>query len=126
MRREDAYPSKFMKSVDVKGKPIIAVISHVEMEVVGQGADQKKKPVMHLEGHKPMVVNATNWDALADAFGDDSDEWVGRKIKIRCVKTQYAGKPVDGLRVEPLTVKPAPKSTPDDDFDRNPDDEIAF
>ena len=111
MRREDAYPSKFMKSVDVKEKPIIAVISHVEMEVVGQGADQKKKPVMHLEGHKPMVVNATNWDALADALGDDSDEWAGHKIKIRSAKTQYQGKSVDGLRVEAIV---APKDEPDD------------
>jgi hypothetical protein len=34
------------------------------------------------------------------------------------VKTKYAGKPVDGIRVEPIVPKPAPK----DDLN----DEIAF
>ena len=34
----------------------------------------------------------------------------GHKIKIYCVKTQYQGKTVDGLRIEPIVPKPAPKS----------------
>src|SRR5215469_3987160 len=108
MRSNEAFPSKFLKSADVKGKPIVATISHMEMELVGQGQEQKQKPVLYLEGEKPMVLNRTNFEALEDAFGD-SDDWPGHKIKIKCVRTQFQGKSVDGLRVEAIVPKPALK-----------------
>jgi hypothetical protein len=70
-----------------------------------------------IEGQKPLVLNRTNFEALADAFGD-SDEWSGHKINVYAARTQYAGKSMDGLRVEPIVPKPATK----DDLN----DEIAF
>src|SRR5262245_10162950 len=101
MRRDDAFPGKLLKAADVKESPLSAVISYVEMQTVGQGADQKSKPVLFFEDYdKPMVVNATNWDSLADAFGEESDDWAVRKIKIRAARTQFQGKSVDGLRIE--------------------------
>jgi hypothetical protein len=38
MRAAEAFPGKYLKSSDVKERPIVAVISHVEKEKVGQGA----------------------------------------------------------------------------------------
>ena len=115
MLASDAFPSRYLQTSVVKGKPIVAVISHVEMETVGQGADQKRKPALYLDGEKPMVLNRTNFETLADTFGD-SDEWSGNKIKIYAARTQYAGKSVDGLRVEPIVVKPALKSDLNDEI----------
>jgi hypothetical protein len=114
MKTSDAFPSRYLQTVTVKAKPIVATISNVEMELVGQGADQRRKPVLHLEGEKPMVLNRTNFETLADAFGD-SDEWSGRKIKINVVRTQYAGKSIDGLRIEPIVPKPALKNDLNDE-----------
>jgi hypothetical protein len=109
MKTSDAFPSPYLQTATVKAKPIVAVISHVEMETVGQGADQKRKPVLYFDdGQKPMVLNRTNFEALADAFGD-SDEWSGNKVKVYVTRTQYAGKSIDGLRVEPIVPKPALK-----------------
>jgi hypothetical protein len=118
MRKTEAFPAKFLKSADAKTKPIFATISHMEMELVGQGADQKKKPVLYLEDRKPMVLNATNWESLEEAFGD-SDEWPGHKIKIKCERTQFQGKTTDGLRIEPIIPKPAPKDELDDQAPHN-------
>ena len=115
MRTEDAFPGKYLKSSDAKPKPLVAVISHVEMEMVGQGQDQKRKPVLHFEDQKPLVLNRTNFQALVDAFGD-SDDWPGNKVKLRSARTQYQGKSVDGLRVEAIVPKPAPKDEPNDDI----------
>jgi hypothetical protein len=115
MRSTDAYPSKYLKSDDVKTKQIIATISYMEMELVGQGQDQKEKPVLHLEDQKSMVLNRTNFEASEEAFGD-SDEWPGHKIKIRCARTQFQGKAVDGLRVEPIVAKPALKEDLSDEI----------
>ena len=120
MRSSDAFPAKFLKSADVKPKPIITTIEQVEMELVGQGPDQKEKPVLHLEGQKPMVLNRTNFETLEDAFGD-SDDWCGHKIKIKCERTRFQGKTVDGLRIEPIKPKPAPKV----DFDDQVEIEVA-
>jgi len=108
MKTSDAFPSRYLQTATVKAKPIVATISHVEMEKVGHGVDQKQKPVLHLEGEKPMVLNRTNFETLADAFGD-SDDWSGHKIKVYCARTQYAGKAMDGLRVEAIVPKPAVK-----------------
>jgi hypothetical protein len=77
MKTSDAFPSRYLQTATVKAKPIVATISNVEMELVGQGADQKHKPVLHLEGEKSMVLNRTNFETLANAFGD-SDEWAGQ------------------------------------------------
>ena len=116
MRSNAAFPSKFLKSADVKAKPIVTTISHMEMEPVGQGQDQKQKPVLHLESEKPMVLNRTNFETLEDAFGD-SDDWPGHKIKIKCERTKFQGKTVDGLRIDPIIAKPAPKNEPNDEID---------
>jgi hypothetical protein len=100
MREDEAFPSTFLRTADVKDRPRNAVISHVALETVGQGADAKTKPVLFLEDDRPLVLNRTNWETLADAFGPDSDDWEGCEIRLYAAKTRYAGKPIDGIRVE--------------------------
>jgi hypothetical protein len=107
MRATEAFPSTYLKSADVKTRPIVATISSMEMEAVGQGQDQKQKPVLYLEGQKPMALNRTNFETLEGAYGD-SDDWPGHKIKIKCERTKFQGKTVDGLRIDPIIPKPAP------------------
>ena len=64
---------------------------------------------------KPMVLNRTNWEALEEAFGD-SDDWPGHKVQDQVrLKTQFQGKPVDGIRLEPIVAKPAPKDELNDE-----------
>jgi hypothetical protein len=119
MRADQAFPSKYLKSSDVKERPRIAVISHIEQEKVGKGQDAEEKIVLHFEGDaKPMVLNRTNWDTLEEAFGD-SDDWTGHRVKIRTARTQFQGKHVDGIRLEAIVPKPALK---DDLNDEIPDD----
>jgi hypothetical protein len=118
MRSNEAFPSPYLKSADVKERPRTAVISHISREKVGKGQDAEEKYVLHFEGDtKPMVLNRTNWEALEDAFGD-SDDWPGHKVKIKTARTNFQGKAVDGIRVEPIVAKPSLKN------DLN--DEIAF
>jgi hypothetical protein len=112
MRANEAFPSKFVKSSDVKDRPLIATISHLEQEVVGQGQDAKEKHVLYFEQGKPIVLNRTNWDTLEEAFGD-SDNWGGHKVKIKCARTKFQGKAVDGIRLDPIV----PKPTSNDELD---------
>jgi hypothetical protein len=114
MRAHEAFPSKYVKAADVKAKSIVAVISHVAQETVGQGQDQQEKHVLHFEIGKPLVLNRTNWDALEEGF-DDSDNWAGQKIKLYAARTQYQGKMVDAVRVQPIVPKAAPKDELNDE-----------
>jgi hypothetical protein len=111
-----ASQRRYLQTATVKERPIVATISNLEMETVGQGTEAKTKPVLYLENEKPMVLNASNLEALSEAFGDDTDIWPGHKIKVRCVKTQFQGKTVDGLRVEPIVPKPALKDELNDEI----------
>jgi hypothetical protein len=116
VRADQAFPSKYLKSSDVKERPHTAVISHLTRETVGKGQDAEEKHVLHFEGDaKPMVLNRTNWDTLEDAFGD-SDDWPGHKVKIRCARTQFQGKSTDGIRLEAIVPKPALKDDLEDEI----------
>jgi hypothetical protein len=115
MRANEAFPSKYLKSADVKDRPLVATISQLAQEEVGKGADAEQKHVLHFEDGKPMVLNRTNWDALEEAFGD-SDDWPGHKVRIKCARTQFQGKNVDGVRLDPIKPKPALKDDLNDDL----------
>jgi hypothetical protein len=114
VRTNDLFPSKYLKAEDVKAKQIVATISYMKQELVGQGQDQKLKPVLYLENQKPIVLNKTNTEVLEEAFGD-SEDWPGHKIKIYCVKVDFGGKRVDGLRLDPIVPKPALKDDLEDE-----------
>jgi hypothetical protein len=113
MKSTDAFPGNFLKSSDLKDKQQIVTISHLEIEAVGQ--DKREKPVLHFEdGVKPMVVNKTNFETIEEVLGD-SDNWSGHKLKLFCVRTTFGSKKVDGLRVEVVAPKPAPKDEMNDE-----------
>jgi hypothetical protein len=121
MRTKEAFPSRYLSSADVKNGPIIDTISFVKIELVGQGQDQKNKPVLYLERNKPMVLNKTNFETLDDVFGD-SDDWGGHRLKIKLERVQFQGKTMDGLRVDPIKGAPvapslagAPASAPEEE-----------
>ncbi len=61
-----------------------------------------------------MVLNVTNSRILADAFGDDSTGWLGKKVEVYSEKVPFQGRIVDGLRVRVLP-PPAPSQDYDDD-----------
>lgn len=57
------------------------------------------------DGETRISLNKGNAVELAKAFGDDYTEWVGRRVKVATHKTEYMGKPCDGLQVVPIKGK---------------------
>lgn len=77
------------------------MMSHVEVEDVGAAGADEHKPVLYFVGKtKGLVMNKTNASTIAEAYGDDTDQWVNQPLTIYPTTTDYAGKRVACIRVE--------------------------
>lgn len=103
MRTSEAFPSQYLKKEDVGDQRLVVTINRVEMEDVGQGEEQERKPVVYFdELEKGMVLNKGNAEAMTEAAGgdDEMDNWRGVRIVLYVDRNvMFAGKRVGGLRV---------------------------
>ena len=74
-----------LKAKDYIGKNFKLVINKVDT-VTYEATDnmpENTRAVLYFEGReKRLVLNGTNAETLCDAFGDDSDRWIGREISL--------------------------------------------
>ena len=98
MRISAAFPSDYVKWSDLGDKEPILTIRSVVIEEVGQTRD--KLPVLYFERtEKGLVLNKTNSNAIAAAYGDETNDWLGAQVQLFVVNTEYQGKPTQGIRV---------------------------
>ena len=112
---EDCYGSKYLSASDLGDKKIRTRIGKIRKEAMRQqsGAERSKFVIYFTTLDKPMVLNATNKNVLVDALGKVPASWGGADIGLYTENTQFAGKPVKGLRLRVLgpaktTAKAAP------------------
>lgn len=101
MKSGDIFQSNYLKKEDVP-QPIRLTIARVEAEMIAADDGKEKKAVAHWSNSnlKPMIVNKGNWITLADAYGDESDGWVGKPVEIYVdPSVMFGGKRVGGLRL---------------------------
>ena len=112
MKKDDVFPSKYLKCSDLKGRPITVTIEHATLETLkGTDGKEQNKIVLYFTGaKKTLPLNQTNWDACADACGDDDTEgWPGHQIELYPAKTQMGGKVVDCVRIRAPSQRELPK-----------------
>ncbi len=108
MKANDVFPGKYLRADDLAGREPIVTIKKIENENLGDDL----KPVLYFEGKdKGLVMNKTNWNAIVDITGhEDSDDWVGSKVKLVMRKVDFQGKRVPAIRIEePSASAPARK-----------------
>jgi hypothetical protein len=120
----DAFPSKYLKASDLKGRQVTVSIDRVEYEPVGQ--DRQMKPILYFEGkEKGLVLNKTNCNAIiAITESPDTDDWRSASILIYPTETAFGGEQVECIRIKrapkaaAAAKKPVmPEPEPDDDND---------
>jgi hypothetical protein len=119
-----AFPGQYLKAADLQGKRVRVVIDKVEMEDIGG----ETKPVLHFRGkNRGVVLNKTNANAIWGINGsDDTDDWPGTEIVLFPSKTEFQGKRVDCIRIDPAD-QPAPKPKPvPEPQPEDPDDSCPF
>ncbi len=120
--------SKFLRKEDFD-EDQVCTIKSVQLEEMQQSNDTKW--VLYFSEHaKGMVLNTTTIRVLEKAFGDDSEAWIGKRVKVYVdPNVSFQGRVVGGLRLMPPRVaapaKPAARpaaSAPHEEFS----DDIPF
>ena len=107
MRMSDCFRGAYFKATDVPpGEELLLTIVDAQMETMPRSSDEK--PVLSFrETKQKLVLNDTRGNALAEAFGDDADEWIGQRIVLSGGLTDFGGKKVGCLLVR--EAPPAPR-----------------
>jgi hypothetical protein len=115
-KRNDIFPSKYLKASDLAGKPRVVEIERAPTETLGSGSDAEEKTVLHFRGGtKPLPLNMTNWDTVATIGGDDTDGWSGHRIELYPTTTTLRGNTTDCIRIRAPKAKAAPPAVELDD-----------
>jgi hypothetical protein len=94
------------------------------LEELGQGNDKQKKPVLYFKKiQRGLVLNRTNSNTIAKAYGDDTTNWPGKPVELFSTQVQFKSEMVDAIRVRiPKAEQPAAEAAPMADDELN--DEI--
>lgn len=135
----EIYQSKYLSYSDLQGKEPVVTITQVEIAKMDDG--EVKLCIYVNNKPKGIILNKTNAKSIAALYGDESGSWVGKRVKLVTVWTEYAGKPVQAIRIVPPGVDTmqqrgngddwqAPAAPPPaksaDDFGARLEDDIPF
>ena len=102
----ETYAGAFVTGAELQplGLRRSALIHQAVQELVGQ-ENATPKIVLDLVSKQGLpwprrvVLNKTNALQLAAAFGDDTDDWVGKSIEIWGEMVMFKGKATPGIRI---------------------------
>lgn len=112
----DMIVSKFLRKEDFDEDRVMT-IRGVKLEDMPGDDGQQKWVLYFREEAKGMALNVTTIRVLEKAFGDDSDMWVGKKVKVYVdPNVSFGGRVVGGLRLMPPknAARPAPPPPPEE------------
>ncbi|MEP6388496.1 MAG: hypothetical protein ABJ056_01120 [Halioglobus sp.] len=99
MKVSKMFPGKFKKAADYP-TPVTETIKVVYKELVGQERDEKLVCYFEGEDQRGLVLNKTNAMSMAGMYGDDTDEWKGKKVDLYATQVPFGTKIVDSIRVD--------------------------
>ena len=104
MKVSEAFPSKYMKAEDFdKGETRILTIRNIEIEELGQDKNKKEqKPVISFRepNTKGLVLNKTNAAIISKFYGDEMDDWIGKRVALHVIEVESFGDVVKAIRVK--------------------------
>jgi hypothetical protein len=101
--------SKFLRKEDVDDD-LIVTLKNCRLEDMPGESKEQRWVLYFRELPKGLVLNTTIIRVLEKNFGDDSDEWAGKKVTLFVDENvTFKGAIVGGLR---LRVQKAPKQSP--------------
>lgn len=97
MNIDNAFPSKWIRASDIKGREVNVTIAAIGTENFQDGSS---KPTLHFVGKdKGMVLNRVNATMIAEVYGPETDAWVGKSVTLYTMLVQGPSGMTDGIRV---------------------------
>ena len=123
--------SDYLKADDLEGEELTLTIKNWKTEPFKNdaGVEQAKVVLSFKEIDKTLVCNKTNAGSIAYAYGDDTDDWIGKTITLFPQMADYQGRTVPAIRVratKPKTPGAVNKLLKTTKTDKDLDDEIPF
>lgn len=97
MKISNAFPSKYLRAVDLQDTDHTLAMDCVVIEEI---ANDEKKPVLYFaKKEKGLVLNKTNSKIIAREYGDDTDNWEGKTVILYPAMVEFRGDMVEAIRV---------------------------
>ena len=129
MNLKDEFPSKWLKGDELPDNPITVTISKVSIEEFDsreRPGTKDRKVALNFKGkEKGMICNVGMRNIVIGFYGEETDDWVGKPIRIMAVPfTNDKGETSMVCRIHPkkpeatkpgatAPAKPAPAAQPD-------------
>jgi hypothetical protein len=108
MKVSEMIQSKFLRKEDLDDE-LVVTCKNVKLEDMPGDTGEQRYALYFKELPKGLVLNTTTIRVLEKAFGQDSDDWVGKKAALYVdPNVSFKGQIVGGLRLRPLRPKAAP------------------
>lgn len=99
MNINEIFDSKYLRASDLKDKQPVVTITQIEMAKMQDGAN---KPCIYVNNNpKALVLNKTNATMIGKLYGNETDAWIGKKIKLITAWVEYQGDTVQAIRIRP-------------------------
>jgi hypothetical protein len=117
MKGSEVFPSRYLKAEELEEDVEVTIKKVVLEELEDKKGEKAQKPVCYFEeGPKGLILNKTNWFMIAKQHGDESDDWVGKRITLTTVDVDAFGDVVSAIRVKaprkPVSGSAFPKARP--------------
>src|SRR5579862_2698736 len=109
MKLNDVFPSKYLKAADLNNREVKVIMANAEIEKLGDDS----KLVLYFKGkEKALVVNKTNANTIAAAYGDDTDDWYDQPLILFSVMVSFQGQTGPAIRCRVPTAKELKAAAP--------------
>ena len=109
-KASEMIPSKFLRKEDIEDDLVVSCKA-VTLEEMPGDQHESRWVLQFKELPKGLVLNATTIRVLAKAFGDDTNQWAGKKVTLYVdPNVSFKGQVVGGLRLRPMK-PPKPVAT---------------
>ena len=120
-----AENSKYLKKADVDDSAVVTIQALKKVNVARDDEPPEYKWTMKFaEFDKPLVMNVTNLKRAGKALGEDTADWLNKRIEIYVdPDIEFGGEITGGLRLRGLKREPVKtKAHSEDDINRELDD----
>ena len=118
------YPSQYLAASDLKGRDVTLTISRMEHEqLYRKGGGKEWKWVLYFremeqrhkkdprKPNKRLVLNKKKHpDAIAAIYGNETNDWIGKRITLYPTKDNFGNKLVDCIRIRESIPPPKGKA----------------